>query len=176
MKPTETCQISINNKVSKNVTLFLRGSIQSFEDYSELFDLLPTLTENDTLSIILSSPGGDCEVGFAIIDHILGCAAPVSIEVIYPTYSMGAIIALCGDELILNADSYLMFHDYSGGMRGKGEETYQYTTNYRKAFKSRFKRICMPFLTEEECNNMFKGEDIYVTASTIKARSKRHFK
>jgi ATP-dependent protease ClpP protease subunit len=91
---------------------------------------------------------------------------------------MGAIMALCGDDLSIAPDCYIMFHDYSGESHGKGEETAMYVNNYRKMFKDRFTRLCKPFLTQKEIDRMFNGEDIYIQHDDplLETRIKRHFK
>lgn len=162
----------------KDVTYELCGGIESFEDYTGFFDMMNTLSPDDTLTVRLNTPGGRCDVGYHIAHKILACPCPVQMIVEYPTCSMGAILALCGDALAFTQDSYIMFHDYSGGSVGKGEETIQHNTNYRKVFKKKFERFCKPFLTQKECNKMFKGEDIYIHDDdpTLEARLKRHFK
>ena len=175
---SEKCLILKKDTVSTHLNVHFRGAIEDWEDYDGLFKELKKLAESDIVTLVLNSSGGDCSIGFSIIDRLMSLPCKLDIVVEYPSYSMGAIMALCGDSLELKPDSYIMFHDYSGGMKGKGGETFLYTDNYRKIFKSKFKKICTPFLTNEECDRMFKGEDIYIsdTDPTLKARTKRHFK
>lgn len=165
-RPTTTCEY----------TVYLRGAIEEFEDYDELLKASPTIS--DIVNIHLNTPGGDCSIGFSVIDWMQTLACPVNVFVDYPSCSMGAITAMCGDTLELLPHTYIMFHDYSGGTRGKGEETIQYTTNYRKIFKERFTHLCHPFLSKSEINKMFKGEDIYIhwDDPTLEERIKRHFR
>jgi len=164
--------------VCQDVTLEIVGGIGDFRDYEKAFKLLPLLTPNDTLQVRLNTPGGSCDTGFHLVDRIRGVECPVQMVVDYPTYSMGAILALCGDDLLFQEGTYIMFHDYSGGMHGKGGETQDYGTNFRTVFRKKFERICKPFLTQAECNKMFKGEDIYIHDDdpTLPSRMKRHFK
>ena len=175
---SEKCQILKNNTTSTHMTVHFRGAIEEWDDYDHLFKDLKNLTESDIVTLVLNTSGGDCSIGFSIIDRLLNLPCKLDVIVEYPTYSMGAIMALCGDSLKIEPDSYIMFHDYSGGMKGKGGETFLYTDNYRKVFKARFKKLCTPFLTDDEVERMFKGEDIYIsdTDPTLKARIKRHFK
>lgn len=163
---------------SRSISVDITDSISEFEDYEKLFKLLPTLTQDDYLEVHLNTPGGRCDIGFMIADRLLQCRCPIKMIVEYPTSSMGAIIAMCGDELEMWEDSYLMFHDYSGGSSGKGEETLQHSTNYRKVFRKRFERLCKPFLTQKECDSMFKGEDIYIhdDDADLQKRVSRHYR
>jgi len=156
----------------------IKGAIEDFEDYHGVFKLLPTLTDKDSLTVRLNTPGGCCSVGWAIIDAIQSVPCIVDVIVTYPTYSMGAMLAMCGDSLTILEDSYIMFHDYSGGGGGKGGDVAAYTNNFRDVFIKRFNKLCMPFLTRKESDKMFEGKDIYIhdTDETLPARLARHFK
>lgn len=175
---SEACLVKKTPHTSNAIDIYLRGTIECFEDYDTLVKELDKVTENDSVVVHLNCPGGDCSVGFFLIDQLMCLPCPVHMVVEYPTYSMGAIIALCGDKLTIEPDSYIMFHDYSSGQRGKGEETYQHNVNYRRVFKDRFTRLCKPFLSQSEINRMFKCEDIYIHHDdpSLKERIKRHFK
>lgn len=174
---SESCLISKKLKTTKHLTVHIRGAIEDFEEYDDLVTEFKSLEKTDMVTVCLNTPGGDCSVGFFIIDQIKALECLVTLQVDYPSCSMGAITALCGDSLTLQPDTYIMFHDYSGGTRGKGEETIQYTTNYRKIFKERFTRLCYPFLSKAEINKMFKGEDIYIhwDDPTLGERCRKHF-
>ena len=175
---SEKCLVTTSAKTSKTLNVFIRGGIEDFEDYDDLIEQLGKVSENDVVNVRLNTPGGDCSIGFWLIDQFMALPCPVHMIVEYPTYSMGAIMALCGDTLTFAPNTYIMFHDYSGGSKGKGEETYQYSVNYRKVFKDRFTRLCKPFLSQSEINNMFNGKDIYIhnDDDTLKQRLERHFK
>lgn len=178
MSANEKCQILTEVQESRVVIAHIRGEIENFNDFSEFFEVIPELKEEDRLLVNINSAGGRCDIGFALCDTVLACQCPVMVHVSYPTYSMGAILALCGDVLVLHADTFLMFHDYNSGPQGKGQEIISHSENYRKVFKSKFKRLCKPFLTAAECSRMFKGEDIYIQHDdpTLKQRYKRHFR
>lgn len=174
----ENCQLIEVSQTRTTIVAHIRGSMKDFDQYSGLFEKILQLNDTDKLVLYLNTPGGDCSIGFSIAHAVLGAKCKVETVVEYPTCSMGAIIALCGDSILMYDDTYLMFHDYSGGILGKGEETWQHTDNYRKIFKSKFDRICRPFLSAAECSKMFKGEDIYIHNDdpTLETRIKRHFK
>lgn len=175
---SEKCFIRSKTSTSRLWDFYIRGDIECFEDYDDLIKEFAKVTDKDSAVIYLNTPGGDCSVGFFIIDQIMQLPCHVHMVVQYPTYSMGAIMAMCGNKLTIEKDAYIMFHDYSGGSRGKGEETAAYVNNYRKVFKDRFKRLCCPYLTKAEADKMFKGEDIYIHHDdpSLKERHKRHFK
>ena len=126
-------------------------NIEDYEDYDKLFETLNKITEKDCVTLKVSSPGGRCSIGFELYDRIVALPCVVDVIVPYPSYSMGAILALCGRSLELKPGAFIMFHDYSTGTRGKGNEIYKQTEAYQQSFGHRFKDICQPFLTEKEC-------------------------
>ncbi len=175
---SEKCFVRSESSTTTLWEFYIRGDIECFEDYDDLLKEFAKVSEGDSAIIYLNTPGGDCSVGFFIIDQIMQLPCPIHMVVQYPTYSMGAIMALCGDKLTIEKDAYIMFHDYSGGSNGKGEETATYVNNYRKVFKDRFTRLCKPFLSATEISRMFKGEDIYIHHDdpSLETRCSRMFK
>jgi ATP-dependent protease ClpP protease subunit len=153
------------------------GAIDSPDDFKEFFKLLNDVSDKDKINISISSNGGCCRTGAKIIDAIQSSKAFIHMIVTYPTMSMGSTIALSGDSLEFKKDAYLMFHNYSTGMEGKGNELMGRVENYIRYFQAHFRRICKPFLTERECVDMFNGKDIYITSEDdLELRIRRHFK
>ncbi len=152
--------------------------LEEFKEYDELMKIIPKIKEDDHVILKVGTPGGRCDVGFMLIDRFIALDCVVDVIVPYPTYSMGAIMALCGDSLNMSPGSFLMFHDYSTGGRGKGNELIKSTEAFSEVFAYRFHQICIPFLTEEECESVLQGQDLYIkwNDSSLKKRIRRHFK
>lgn len=166
------------NKGSK-YEICIWDNIDGFEDYDDLMKQINKISTEDSVTLRVATPGGRCDVGFMLIDRIKGLPCTVDVVVPYPTYSMGAIMALCGDSLVINEGSFLMFHDYSGGSgRSKGNEMFKSTEAYCEVFNYRFRQVCKPFLTEKECEDVLQGKDLYIkwNDDTLEARMRRHFK
>lgn len=153
--------------------------IEEYADYEKLLDELAKIGRDDKVHLYVSTPGGRCDIGFMLIDRIRALDCNVDVIIPYPTYSMGAIMSLCGDSLKMEPGSFLMFHDYSTGMgRSKGNEIFKQTEAYVETFTYKFNSICQPFLTKAECNDVLNGKDLYIkwNDQTLDARIKRHFK
>ncbi len=162
----------------KNYNISIWDNLEEYEDYDELLKILDKITKKDTVVLNVSTPGGRCDVGFMLIDRIRALECTVDIVVPYPTYSMGAIMSLCGNSLNIAPGSFLMFHDYSGGGgRSKGNEAFKSTEAYCEIFNYRFNSICQPFLTKKECEDVLQGKDLYIKWNdpSLEARIKRHF-
>lgn len=151
------------------------GALEEYEDYELPFD---GMGSRDSVKLYVSTSGGSCAVGFHLCNKIASLPCKVDVIVPYPTYSMGALIALSGDSLELRPGAFLMFHDYSTDATGKGNEILQETEAYKETFNHLFKSISFPFLTKKECENVLNGQDFYVkwNSPDLKDRIRRHFK
>lgn len=163
---------------SKHHILTIRDDIEKYEDYDDLFKILPSINRKDSVTLKISSPGGCCAVGFSLFDRINALECLVEVIVTYPSYSIGAILALCGDSLTLEPGAFLMFHDYSTGTRGKGNEISKNAEAYGKYFNYKFNAVCQPFLTKKECEKILNGQDLYIywDDDNLNKRLERHFK
>lgn len=151
--------------------------IEGFDEYDELNKQINKIKADDHVTLRVGTSGGRCDVGFMLIDRFQALKCFVDVIVPYPTYSMGALMALCGDSLVVSEGAFLMFHDYSSGSKGKGNEQFKSTEAYCEIFTHRFNFICQPFLSKEECEDVLQGKDLYIKWNdpTLKARIKRHF-
>ncbi len=170
------CIVTPNKGSSYEICIW--DNLEDFEDYDGLMKHLNGIGEHDHVTLKVATPGGRCDVGFMLIDRLMGLPCVVDVVTPYPTYSMGAIMSLCGHSLSMNEGSFLMFHDYSGGGgRSKGNETLKATEAYCEIFAHRFRKICKPFLTEKECESVLQGKDLYIKWNdpTLESRIRRHF-
>ncbi len=171
--------IKCTPNTGKQYIINIWDGIEAYEDYDKLLEQIDKITKDDSLSLLISTPGGRCDVGFMLIDRLQALKCKIEVTVPYPTYSMGALMALCGHSLELKPASFLMFHDYSsGGGRSKGNEQFKSTEAYIEVFRHRFNKLCQPFLTPKECEDVLEGKDLYVkwNDKNLKDRIKRHFK
>ncbi len=147
-------------------------------DYRDLFYKLINAKPSDKILLHLASYGGSCHVGFQVCHAVKNCRADIIIRVEQPCYSMGAVLACCGNSLLFNPETYLMFHNYSGGSHGKGAEMMMSAKEQDAWLHRSFKYFCSPLLTDIELGRIHKDGDVYVRSwdGNLKARLKRHFK
>lgn len=158
--------------------IYLPDSVEhnSFS-YQEFYETLETMTQNDKVLIYIASFGGSCHTGMRIAHSIRMCRAKVTMFAHGSCHSMGAILALCGDNLLMTPKSYLMFHNYSAGRYGKGAELTMSNERFNRYFKENLEHFCAPFLTREEVEDIISDRDVYIHESDkdLKKRIKRHF-
>ena len=156
----------------------LYGPIDNYDTFKELIVGLEEATEGDSIQLKISCTGGRCDVGQVIIQAMQNSKAVIVCHVVYPSYSMGADIAIAGDYLIMEPHTFLMFHTYSTMDGGKSGDFLQSVGHNDLTLKRMTEDGCYPFLSKAEIKKMHAGQDIYIRAEdpTLSARLKRHYK
>ncbi len=156
----------------------LYGGIDNFNEYKDLIKALKEAQEGDTIELRINCPGGRSDIGMMLVQAMRESKAIVICNVVYPTHSMGSIIAISGDFLIMQPHSFLMFHTYSCMTGGKSSDLIKDVHYMDRALKGMTNEVVIPFLTKAEVKRIDDGEDFYVTAdcSSLPVRVKRHFK
>ena len=147
--------------------------------YSKLLSTLRDLPHNCTsVELRLSNFGGETHSCIELFNAFKDCPVPVDVIITAPSYSCGAILALCGDSLTLNKGTFLMFHNYSTSEHGKGGEVTLAVTHWAEYSKNYDHEILSPFLTKKEVERINNDNDLYINwnDTNLKTRIKRHFK
>ena len=157
----------------RQVSYYICGELKEPQYYTELFFTLRTASETDLIYLHLNSPGGDFNTGLQIINNIAASSARVVTILEARAYSMAALIFLSGDELFVHDNCQLMFHTYSGIFAGKGNEQQAEIAAVGRWFEKVMRRICTPFLTDDEVNLILKGADYWIDSDDITRRLSR---
>ncbi len=158
--------------------IYLSESVESNHGYAKLCHFLRASKEDDQIIMYLSSYGGSCSAGYQLINAVRSSPGLVHMMVDAPCYSMGALLAVSGDTLLMNPNTLLMFHNYSGGNGGKGREMLDLATHQDAWLQSAVKNTAFPFLSKKELADIAADRDVYVhwDDATLKDRIRRHFK
>lgn len=169
----------------KKTTLAVKYDIYFYDEvvhdtnfYIPLVELLRDASPSDEVNIHLKSPGGSVSSGQVIIQAITSCEAPVIMHIDGACYSMAALIALAGDGIVFRNGTYLMFHTYSGGERGKSNEIESHVKSSLKSWKLLLNLYCQPFLKKKEIQQLLDGKDLYFhpEEADTQQRIARHYK
>jgi ATP-dependent Clp protease, protease subunit len=155
---------------TRQISFYLSGEIGAPIEYTDLLYTLRTASESDLVLLHLNTPGGDFDTGLQIINNIAASDARVLTVLEARAYSMGAMIFLAGDELIVHDTCLLMFHNYSSALIGKGNEQQAQVLAISKWFEKVMRHVCRPFLSDEEVNRILRGEDIWMDSDDIRRR------
>ena len=94
--------------------------------------ILDNLPNNNEITILLNSTGGDVYEGMAIYDSIMSCKCHVVIKVFGQAFSMGAILFQSADERLVSPNARLMIHYGSLSLDDAVKNTYRWTDEAKK--------------------------------------------
>ena len=154
----------------RQISFYLSGEIGAAILYTDLLYTLRTASKSDVILLHLNTPGGNFDTGLQIMNNIDASEARVVTILEARAYSMGALIFLAGDELVVHDSCLLMFHNYSSALIGKGNEQQAQVLAVSKWFEKAMRKACKPFLTDEEVSRILRGEDIWMDSDDIRRR------
>lgn len=173
-KPFKMYRRIINESLDVELGREVGVSFDYSDLYRELRDPAPYTTE---VNLYLANNGGYVEGGLPLYYAFKRCKLPVHVHLRHGCYSMGAILALCGDSLTFEEGSILMFHNYSGGSVGKGQELVDAVAHFHADWVTLSYSLLTPFLTEKEVTEILHDKDKYIKwhDKDLPQRVKRHF-
>lgn len=156
--------------VSRIYDIYFSRPIGDARFYIELCHKLRTASPEDTFVFYLNTPGGNLDSGIQIIHAIRDCPGKVITVLDGSVCSMGAIIFLTGHEYIVHDTARMMLHNYSGGIGGKGNELVSSLESNNKLYQQVMMDICVPFLSIDEVEELFKGVDFWLDSREVRDR------
>lgn len=162
-----------NIKTENRYDIRLIEQIAESKHYSELFNLLRNVKDDDVCTIFLNNYGGDLHTTIDIVNAMRNSRAFIATRITGPIYSAAPLIALQGQFVIVEANTFMMFHDYSGSTHGKGHEQMSSILNDKPHFDDFFRTQTEGFLTKKEINNVLKGQDLYIGRDDMMRRLKK---
>lgn len=155
---------------SQHVHFYLSKEIGAAEGYTDMVHRILTASPADVIFIHLNTPGGHIDTGVQIINAIRNSQAKVVTILESVAYSLGTLIFLAGDEMVVNENCMMMFHNFNGGLSGKGNELVSELQATVEWFAAIAKDLYIPFMSEDEFNRIVKGEDMWMQTPEIKRR------
>lgn len=136
----------------------------------DIYNELWNAEVNDKLELRINSHGGLVNEGgqfYSIIKNKFNGRCTTVLD--NCGYSMGAVIFSLGDKRVITERADLMFHDYSGGLGGKGGEIEARNKHDQVHIRDFFKEVILKqgFLTKKEFNKMLIGQDYWMGAKEL---------
>lgn len=148
-------------------TYYLSDCISDSHEYLELLQLLDAATENDLVRIVINNCGGQAGTCVQLVDHVRNCRAPVIGVLSGNAFSAaGIIFAACSGHEVAD-HSMLMIHHAVGYVEGKYSDMTKYITAVNKRTRSLYEDVFEHFLTKEELDDVFKGEELWLTSEEV---------
>lgn len=144
--------------------------------YTDVLHRLVTANSSDTVFLHVNTSGGRVDTGVQLINAMKNSEAKVVTILEGCAQSLGTLIFLSGDEMIVNDNCVMMFHNFNGGIVGKGNEMAAELEATIKWINTISRKIYVPFLTEDEFSRITKGEDLWMHSPEIRKRLDRMIK
>lgn len=158
------------DRYNSNYNIYLTSEFSKPNNYHSILQLLHTANENDKFIFHISSHGGNVETGINLFHAIKSCPAQMYAHIQGPLYSLAPLLALSCDKLYIEEHVFFMFHDYSGGIIGKGNEIKAQIEATQPYYHNFFKQTVKGFLTEKEIKEILRGSDLYLNYKDLQRR------
>lgn len=155
---------------ASQVHFYLSDEIGMPGEYTDMIHKILIAGPNDIVYIHLNTPGGRLDTGVQIVNAMQNSQGKIITVLEGMAFSLGTLIFLAGDEMVVNDHCMLMFHNFKGGILGKGNEMISQIEATVKWFETLAKKIYVPFLSEAEFNQITRGEDIWMHSPEIRRR------
>jgi ATP-dependent protease ClpP protease subunit len=143
------------------VDAYLDGPILAPAYYRNLLHYMRMMEKEDELRIWMNSPGGNLETALDIIESMQKVEGDVQVIVTGRAYSAGSLIALSAPHLIIGDNANFMCHNANYGSYGKGGDVVKQVQFTEAQVKNVCKKAYQDFLTEDELQKMFMGQDFW---------------
>lgn len=154
----------------KQVHFYISKPVGAADDYVDMIHYIATAGEHETIYIHLNTPGGHLDTGVQLINAMRNSPARIVTMLEGQAFSLGTLILLAGDEIIINDNCMMMFHNFSSGLIGKGNEMLAELNASVEWVDTLARDIYIPFLSEEEYDRIRSGEDKWMQSGEIKKR------
>lgn len=155
---------------------YLSQIVEDASKYVEMIHQIQTAGEENIVWIHLNTPGGILDTGIQLINAMQASDAHIIASIEGEVASLGTMIFLAADEFVVHDNCLMMFHNYSGGVGGKGHEQIAALEAITKWTEDIMKRLYIPFMSESEFERIKKGEDLYFHSEEIRKRLKKMVK
>ena len=149
---------------------YLSGYLEEPQEYVDWFDTIRNATANDQIRIYINCRGGDLDAAIQFMRVLGETEAEVTCSVEGSCMSAATMIFLCADNFEVTPHSLFMFHNYSGGVFGKGGEMYDQAVFERKWSNAFLNHIYQDFLTAKEIEGLLDNKDLWLDSEDVLKR------
>ena len=161
---------TIGEPLGYKYTINLDRDITDPEDFREEILVIRNSGEGDVVHILISSGGGQVETMKTILSAISQTKAHVITEITGDIASAATFIFLAGDEYLVSDDANMMCHSVSFGSGGKANDVKRHVDFTHDMGRRLVYKYYEGFFSEDEMEELLRGEEFWLTASEIMER------
>lgn len=142
------------------------------KNHIEALDMIRTAEEEDTVEVLITSPGGYCNIADMYLAAFADSKAKIITRAIGECCSAATTIFLAGHERVCDDGCYFMFHNVQfGGLGGDSANVFGRTKFYERLFKEKSYHQMAEVLNKEELAELFdRAGEVYLTAQEMRQR------
>jgi len=156
--------------VGKVHHFYLSESIGSAKDYVEMIQRIKMASPHDVIYIYLNTPGGYISTGIQLISAMKVSGAHIITVIEGEVSSLGTLLFLYGDEMVVHDHCLFMVHNHSSGQYGKGHEYLASANATAQWFERLARDTYTGFMTDDEIKRMLAGEDFWMSSEEVRER------
>lgn len=169
--------ITANSETRTHYTVYVDKQINATEQFIPAIEVLRNASEEDTVTIILNTPGGSLAATDSFLHAMRGCRGEITVQGSGYVASAGTLILLEADNVELTNDVIIMFHSASFGAYGQHEQAVKQMQYFDKHLKQFTEKSYKYFLTDDELNSLLHhNAEIYMGAEEFIERMKNQRK
>jgi len=159
-----------NRPTGQILDFYLNSSIGNPEDYAEWNQILRSSTEQDVVYLHINCYGGQALTAVQLMRAISESRATVVASVEGACMSAATFLFLMADVCEISDHSIFMFHNFSGGTIGKGNEMMAQVHHNDKWSRGLMESIYKDFFTQEEIDSILEGKDYWLSPDEVTER------
>jgi ATP-dependent protease ClpP protease subunit len=157
-------------KVQNNVEVFLDETIREPRYYRQVIQMLGALSESDTCTFFIETPGGNADGILALCEAVDACEGQVQAIITGQASSAGSLFALRCPNVGVAPNARMMIHAASFGYGGKHMDAVRGMEFQNKWLTRVFRQAYEWFLTESEIEQCLEGKEFWFTSDEIVER------
>ena len=162
------CHVTSVQHVMNEYHVYLDENFIEPSYYRNVLDLLRDGSENDTFIFHLNTYGGRDDSGMALVRAIQNTSSDTIAVIERNCMSMGAVVAVSCNQLIVNKGANMMIHDIQFGTCGSGSNNKRYVDFIKSESDKEMEELFKEFLTEVEMKEViYNSSDLYLNDEQI---------
>lgn len=141
------------------------------EDHQERLQLIRMATPEDSIRIVINSPGGVVSIAMAYVNAMAESAANIVTHAEGNVCSAGTILWLAGEDRTVSPLTLFMFHNYQGGTWGDGANMHSQVVFEKAYFERLVERFYGGVLSKEEISRIQGGGQVWMDETEILTRT-----
>lgn len=170
VKGSEFLGYYTQTKVQNNVEVFLDEAIREPKYYRQVIQMLGSLSEIDTCTFFVETPGGNADGILALCEAVDACEGQVQAIITGEAISAGSMFALRCPNVGVAPNARMMIHAASFGYGGKHMDAVRGMEFQHKWLSKVFRQAYEGFLSEEEILQCLDGREFWFLSEEIVER------